>query len=207
LEKVNASILEKSGNLLNNLAVMKMTWYKGFPLSYLTKLMTFKSKLALASQPSAVATEMRSFQLQVCRLTLSVGNDDLTECKGLKWMLDKEFPQLPKVGSKEVVQLWQRVPANPAMVTNLATNFTMCNETPPLASGGILADDMGLGKTLQVISLIVGDTAYANSSFKPDIPKVTLIIAPLTVMSNWSSQVRNNSNPFHFGVSCEGNVH
>lgn len=44
-------------------------------------------------------------------------------------------------------------------------------------SGGILADDMGLGKTLQIISLILTGG-----------PGPTLIVAPVSVMSNWQQQ-------------------
>ena len=43
---------------------------------------------------------------------------------------------------------------------------------------------MGLGKTLEMISLIVADP---NPKGSPN--KTTLIVAPLGVMSNWSSQV------------------
>ncbi|KAF9692216.1 hypothetical protein EKO04_009568 [Ascochyta lentis] len=85
-----------------------------------------------AAQPEALQTEMHPFQLQ-----------------GLHWMLDKESPQLPAQGTKDVVQLWQRHSRMPNAFTNLATNYSVTN--PVLASGGILADDMGLGKTIQVI--------------------------------------------------------
>ena len=51
----------------------------------------------------------------------------------------------------------------------------------------ILADDMGLGKTLQVISLILADKALKRNAV--GVSGATLILAPVSVMSNWSSQV------------------
>src|SRR5271156_3818780 len=99
-------------------------------------------------------------------------------------MLDKESPQLPSSGSKDVIQLWTRHLSEANTFTNLATNYSIKNQIPELASGGILADDMGLGKTLQVISLILADKATAPKS-------KTLILSPVGVMSNWSGQVRS----------------
>src|SRR5690349_6751543 len=88
---------------------------------------TRQATMPQAAQPEALCTELHPFQLQ-----------------GLQWMLDRELPQLPVQGTKDVVQLWQRHPRLLNKFTNLATNFTVDN--PVLASGGILADDMGLGK-------------------------------------------------------------
>ncbi len=102
-------------------------------------------------------------------------------------MLDKESPQLPSAGSKDVVQLWTRHLSEANTFTNLATNYSIKNQTPELASGGILADDMGLGKTLQVISLILADKALKRKAV--GVSGATLILAPVSVMSNWSSQV------------------
>ena len=82
---------------------------------------------------------------------------------------------------------------------NLASNI-MCAQAPKLISGGILADDMGLGKTLQMISLIT--TVGAGS---------TLIVAPVSVMSNWKQQIERHVKPekmpkiliYHTGVKPE----
>lgn len=51
-------------------------------------------------------------------------------------------------------------------------------------SGGILADDMGLGKTLEMISLILTGG-----------PGSTLIVAPVSVMSNWKQQIQTHVLP------------
>jgi SWI/SNF-related matrix-associated actin-dependent regulator of chromatin subfamily A3 len=108
-------------------------------------------------------------------------------------MLDKELPQLPVQGTKDVVQLWQRHPRMPNAFTNLATNFSV--RDPALASGGILADDMGLGKTIQTISLIMADRELGRKS--EDACNATLILAPVSVMSNWSTQMKKHVKPEH----------
>lgn len=121
-----------------------------------------------AVQPHALAIELRPFQLQ-----------------GLQWLLDRESPRLPARGSQDVVQLWQRLNSTPNSFINVATKSVL--ENPPLASGGILADDMGLGKTVQMISLIMADRALGRRN--DQYSNATLILAPVSVMSNWSSQI------------------
>jgi SWI/SNF-related matrix-associated actin-dependent regulator of chromatin subfamily A3 len=129
-----------------------------------------------APQPDALLTELHPFQLQ-----------------GLQWMLDKESPRLPAKGSKNTVQLWQPHTQVPDVFTNVATSFSTKN--PALASGGILADDMGLGKTIQTISLLVADRALGRR--EKDASNATLILAPVSVMSNWSTQMKAHVKPEH----------
>ncbi|EOA81007.1 uncharacterized protein SETTUDRAFT_174657 [Exserohilum turcica Et28A] len=129
-----------------------------------------------APQPDALLTELRPFQLQ-----------------GLQWMLDKESPKLPTKANPKPVQLWRPHSREPDVYTNVATIFSVKN--PALASGGILADDMGLGKTIQTISLIVADRALGRRA--KDATHATLILAPVSVMSNWSSQMKTHIKPEH----------
>lgn len=122
------------------------------------------AEMPTAPSPSGLSTELLPYQTQ-----------------GLAWMLERESPKLPSVGSQDVVQLWKRSVNG---FRNIATNYTT-RDDPPLASGGILADDMGLGKTIQVISLIL-----TNSQPKtPASSSSTLIISPVGVMSNWRDQI------------------
>lgn len=100
------------------------------------------------------------------------------QLQGLAWLSAKENPNFPTPGSVDTVQLWKRDARGHYL--NVASNFAV-KEAPKLASGGILADDMGLGKTLQIISLIL--TGGSGS---------TLIIAPVSVMSNWEQQIRRH---------------
>ena len=129
-----------------------------------------------AAQPVALKTQLHPFQLQ-----------------GLQWMLEKERPQLPPPRTQEIVQLWKRHASVPNAFTNVATNFS--TKEPTLASGGILADDMGLGKTIQVISLIMADRALGKSA--SGVCDATLILAPVSVMSNWSTQIAKHIKEEH----------
>ncbi|KAM0328080.1 hypothetical protein ACHAQA_005483 [Verticillium albo-atrum] len=122
--------------------------------------------LPMADQPTSLVSQLLPYQRQ-----------------GLHWMLAKEDPQLPRKGSPDAVQLWKWHQNNRGM-TNIATNFFVSGEAK-LLSGGILADDMGLGKTLQVISLILSGTGRGP----------TLIVAPVSVMSNWQQQIDRHVQP------------
>ncbi|KAL5325706.1 hypothetical protein ACEPPN_006836 [Leptodophora sp. 'Broadleaf-Isolate-01'] len=121
------------------------------------------SKMPMAEQPEDLISTLLPYQRQ-----------------GLAWMLEKENPTLPAAGSKEVVQLWKRHGSRPNAFQNIATQY-VTSVPPTLARGGILADDMGLGKTLQVISTILGGGRGS-----------TLIIAPVSVMSNWAQQIERH---------------
>lgn len=115
--------------------------------------------MPMADAPAGIHTTMLPYQLQA-----------------LQWLLNQERPQLPSQRGQSV-QLWTKSVQG---FTNLATNTTQAN--PQLASGGILADDMGLGKTLEMISLLVVDAEKYGKG-------TTLIVAPLSVMSNWTGQI------------------
>jgi SWI/SNF-related matrix-associated actin-dependent regulator of chromatin subfamily A3 len=123
--------------------------------------------MPMADQPAALRSTLLPYQ-----------------CQGLAWMMSRENPQLPAARSDRVVQLWKR--DGDTRYTNLGSGFTTAS-TPRLLSGGILADDMGLGKTLQMISLVL--------SSKNEGP--TLIVAPLSVLSNWESQIQFHVHEEH----------
>ncbi|KAL4919434.1 SNF2 family N-terminal domain-containing protein [Aspergillus aurantiobrunneus] len=126
--------------------------------------------MPMAESPSSLSTTLLPYQRQ-----------------GLAWMISKENPQLPENGTNDVVQLWKR---QGNKFTNIATNFSTIN-SPPLASGGILADDMGLGKTIQIISLILSNCHPKTNKSS----KATLIVSPVGVMSNWRNQIQDHTDP------------
>ncbi|KAI9789179.1 MAG: hypothetical protein M1816_006313 [Peltula sp. TS41687] len=80
---------------------------------------------------------------------------------------------------------------------------------PPEVLGGILADMMGLGKTLSILSLVVStfDEAKKWSTLKPPAPKTadelpllrnlktTLLVSPLSTISNWEDQIKTHIQP------------
>lgn len=126
------------------------------------------SKLPQADQPKEIRSTLLPYQLQ-----------------GLEWLRSRENPQFPPQGSSQATQLWKR--DSRGRFTNIAAKFTTA-DTPTLAKGGILADDMGLGKTLQMLSLILSDKKGAGP---------TLIVAPVSVMSNWEQQAYQHTKSEH----------
>lgn len=121
------------------------------------------SKMPMADFPLRLCTKLLPYQRQA-----------------LFWLQAQEDPKLPPKGSTDAVQMWKRNPRDASLFTNIATNYSIRNQDPALASGGILADDMGLGKTLEMIALIVSDPIGRGP---------TLIVSPLGIMSNWSGSV------------------
>jgi SWI/SNF-related matrix-associated actin-dependent regulator of chromatin subfamily A3 len=121
------------------------------------------SKMPMADQPEGLISTLLPYQRQ-----------------GLAWMLAQENPVLPREKSDEVVQLWKRSTTKTNCFQNIATNYIE-TKAPTLARGGILADDMGLGKTLQVIATILEGGEGT-----------TLIMAPVSVMSNWVQQIERH---------------
>jgi SNF2 family DNA or RNA helicase len=107
---------------------------------------------------------------------------------------------------------------------NVITNQTQ-REQPPPALGGILADMMGLGKTLSVLSLLTTTLEAAErwshlSPVQPKAPerkpqqqfevprpaafdltplrqngKATLLICPLSTVTNWEEQIKQHIKP------------
>jgi SWI/SNF-related matrix-associated actin-dependent regulator of chromatin subfamily A3 len=64
----------------------------------------------------------------------------------------------------------------------------------------LLIQRQGLGKTIQVISLIMADRELGVPP-KAGVAKTTLIVAPLSVMSNWSQQIlRHVSETFQVNI-------
>ncbi|KAL8656478.1 MAG: hypothetical protein Q9226_002651 [Calogaya cf. arnoldii] len=127
------------------------------------------SRMPMADFPSRLSTKLLPYQRQA-----------------LFWLQAQEDPKLPPKGSTDSVQMWKRNPRDPSLFTNIATNYSIRNQEPTLASGGILADDMGLGKTLEMIALMVSDTIGKGP---------TLIVSPLGIMSNWSGQIAHHVQP------------
>jgi len=130
--------------------------------------------MPMAAQPDAIKTKMLPYQLQA-----------------LQWLLEHEDPPLPGAKDSEAVQLWKKHPKTPGAYMNLATSYSV-QGSPKFARGGILADDMGLGKTLEVISLLAADNAKLGGNSGS-----TLIVCPLSVMSNWSDQIARHIHDDH----------
>ncbi|KAG1751540.1 SNF2 family N-terminal domain-containing protein [Suillus paluster] len=112
------------------------------------------------------------------------------QSQALQWCIDHEYPSLPTKESDKPVQFWQyKKDGSKPYYFNIATKTPQAISSPPLLGrGAILADSMGLGKTLTMLALILAT--------KKDIPKdhskSTLIVAPLSVVSNWEKQIEEH---------------
>ncbi|PFH50907.1 hypothetical protein AMATHDRAFT_3537 [Amanita thiersii Skay4041] len=110
------------------------------------------------------------------------------QSQALQWCIRREYPVLPKKESDKpsiISDATQKV-----YYYNVATNTPQV-QAPILGRGSICADAMGLGKTLTMLSLIIA-TKDDNPS---DYSKTSLIVAPLSVLSNWEQQIPEHCAP------------
>lgn len=129
--------------------------------------------------------------------------------QALWFMTDKEQPR--KFGPKEEDNnsLWREVirPDGRRQYKEIVSGITM-DQKPKEALGGLLADMMGLGKTLSILALIISSLDQANewTELAPspqlvrDVPgikntRTTLLVAPLSAVSNWVTQIRDHLKP------------
>ncbi|KAH8108075.1 SNF2 family N-terminal domain-containing protein [Cristinia sonorae] len=113
------------------------------------------------------------------------------QSQALQWCIDREYPKLPKDESDKPVQFWQlRKQGSKSFYFNLATK-TPQHETPTLGRGALCADSMGLGKTLTMLALILATKSDVPTEFS----KSTLIVVPLSVLSNWTKQIEDHVIP------------
>lgn len=82
----------------------------------------------------------------------------------------------------------ERAPNGTWIYKNLATNSAYL-VAPRFPRGGILADDMGLGKTISVLALVLSDLGALRTARSAG-GGGCLIVCPLSVLYNWSEQVR-----------------
>ncbi|KAG8935555.1 hypothetical protein FRC02_007699 [Tulasnella sp. 418] len=113
------------------------------------------------------------------------------QSQALKWCIEREYPVLPKKETDPELQFWKFArQGNKTFYYNVVTKTPQV-EPPALGRGGFMADSMGLGKTLTMLSLILAtiDDIPANRS------NATLIMVPLSVLSNWTSQMEEHVVP------------
>lgn len=111
---------------------------------------------------------------------------------GIRWLVHQELNQgIPSWFTEEGYRTWRD------KITS-----SVWHQRPSPVRGGILADDMGLGKTMQAIGLILSNPPAGQKGY-PYIParskgtnrnRCTLIICPLSVIANWTLQIRRHVN-------------
>ncbi|KAL1741859.1 SNF2 family N-terminal domain-containing protein [Schizophyllum fasciatum] len=108
--------------------------------------------------------------------------------QALQWAVEHEYPKLPTSEKDPPVQFWQyKLMAGRVMATK-----TPQNAAPVLGKGGKEARYHGpQGKTLTMIALILATKADKPSG----CVKGTLIVAPLSILSNWEKQLEDHCAP------------
>ncbi|KAG5722646.1 putative SWI/SNF-related matrix-associated actin-dependent regulator of chromatin subfamily A member 3-like 1, partial [Termitomyces sp. T112] len=107
------------------------------------------------------------------------------QSQALQWCIEREYPALPEKDAEKPVQFWQlRKNGAKTFYYNIATK-TPQETAPLLGRGALCADAMGLGKTLTMLALILA----TKDDVPHDFSNTTLIVAPLSVLSNWEKQV------------------
>ncbi|KAI0779816.1 SNF2 family N-terminal domain-containing protein [Fomes fomentarius] len=112
------------------------------------------------------------------------------QSQALKWCIDREYPMLPQKETDKPVQFWQLRKGHKVHYYNIATK-TPQETAPVLGRGALCADSMGLGKTLTMLALILA----TKSDTPVDHSNATLIVVPLSVMSNWEKQIEDHISP------------
>ncbi|CAE6481588.1 unnamed protein product [Rhizoctonia solani] len=114
--------------------------------------------------------------------------------QGLLWCINRENVTLPTKHGEPHQQFWEyRAPPNSRPhYMNLITKSPLPANTPPIIGrGGIMSDSMGLGKSLTFLALII-----TTKNTRPEgFDRPTLVVCPLSVLSNWESQIEDHCNP------------
>ncbi|KAH3761252.1 SNF2 superfamily RAD5 protein [Pelomyxa schiedti] len=85
----------------------------------------------------------------------------------------------------------------------------------PSVRGGLLCDEMGMGKTIEILALMLGNPlppttgpatilpyceGKENTELNPVPCKSTLIVCPLSVLSQWADEIRTHTTPGYFQI-------
>ncbi|KAK0212781.1 SNF2 family N-terminal domain-containing protein [Desarmillaria ectypa] len=138
-----------------------------------------------------LVVDLMKHQVGVFHTTRKSVSSYLLQYQGLQWCIEREYPVLPKKVTDKPVQFWQlRKDGNKTYYYNVATK-TPQTSPPILGRGALFADAMGLGKTLTMIALILATKDDHPAHFSIS----TLIVVPLSVLSNWEKQIQDHCAP------------
>ncbi|KAG9104378.1 hypothetical protein FRC06_003185 [Ceratobasidium sp. 370] len=111
--------------------------------------------------------------------------------QGLLWCIDRESVVLPQKEGEPHQQFWEyrAHPGKKGYYMNIITKTPVPLDMPPaIGHGGIMSDSMGLGKSLTFLALIITTKKIQPAGY--DNP--TLVVCPLSVLSNWESQIAHH---------------
>lgn len=80
----------------------------------------------------------------------------------------------------------------------------MCSQEESNINGGVLADEMGMGKTLQTIALLLAQRSAAVAHGWPTKrgQAATLVVCPVSAVSQWHSEILRFCLPGSLSVLC-----
>ncbi|KAI9594613.1 SNF2 family N-terminal domain-containing protein [Syncephalis fuscata] len=200
-------------------AIMQQLAY-GYPSSNYRETSNTPSSWDIRTTSQSVQGELDEF------LTDLSGYEDLPETEpdtrliatlyrhqrqALTFMLLREKDERLTInGQREPAGLWRprTRPGYRTCYVSAVTSLPLHTQPPPVF-GGLLADDMGLGKTITAISLILSTLDESRDERRKTDPLAggTLIICPLSVISNWDEQIVTHVVPktlsvyVHHGIS------
>ena len=119
------------------------------------------------------------------------------QAQALTWMLERETSNRASSSTSQLHHLWEEYTllSSKKLYINSCTSqiSVIFPEAGSLCKGGILADEMGLGKTVMMISLIhtnLKPHRYACKQIKRSNEGGTLIVVPLSLMSQWKGEIQ-----------------
>ncbi|KAL7426073.1 hypothetical protein ACHAXH_000525, partial [Discostella pseudostelligera] len=175
-------------------------------VSVVTKKLDWNAQQVALDELFDVALKKQYENLPIIAMPDCLQNITLMEhqIKGIKWLVKRETEASPPPFYKSV-----REKGN-AMYLCEITQSSQPQPPKPIR-GSILADEMGLGKSVQTIGLILlappagvkyeapTKPASATDAPVPQNPysksRCTLIVCPVSVMSNWTDQVSQFVTP------------
>ncbi|KAL0578764.1 hypothetical protein V5O48_003262 [Marasmius crinis-equi] len=175
--------LQKAAELREMMSTLEKVNDEGRRSSLLDSLCSIDDVLALPAHSDPPGPEK-------CNLTVELLKH---QKQALLWCLDRESPVLPATVDDKPVQFWQlkeNAVLGKQYYFNIATKSPQ-EAKPVLGRGALFADAMGLGKTLTMLALILETKQDVPSDFS----KSTLVVVPLSVLSNWEKQVEDHCAP------------
>eukprot|EP01083_Nonionella_stella_P077978 213153_1 len=189
------SVIDKVASRLNNIYKVKdvdLYWYQEHPAF---KPITYEQQSALQNKTDLSAS-LDDIEEDFNQIFGSAMDQDLLEEVEPGEAMNAELLPYQKVGlnwmcgreqrNKGRSLFWKEKTSDKGY-TYWQNDITGKKQARPPEEfrGGILADDMGLGKTIQMISLICSSDYLEGP---------TLIVAPLSVLDNWVTQMKQHTN-------------
>ncbi len=158
-------------------------------VSVVTKKLDWNAQQVALDELFDVALKMQYENLPNISMPDCLQNISLMDhqIKGIKWLVKRETNASPPPFYKTV-----REKGNEMYLCEITQSSQ--SQPPRPVRGSILADEMGLGKSIQTLCLILL-APPASVEYEASKSRCTLIVCPVSVMSNWTDQVSQFVSP------------